>query len=170
MTYPKGYINYLIYFHCLRDYFECHEVLEDHWKQDQEKNHIWVGLIQLAVSLYHYRRGNNIGAKRMLETATFNIQKYPVTHLGIDQKTLLLQMDEINKRCELNLPFEDMNLPIIDIDLLKHCEDLCVNSNIVWGAASANDPYLIHKHKLRDRTEVISERINSLKKRKLNDV
>lgn len=51
--YPKAYIDYLVYFHGLRDYFECHEVLEEHWKKDDkaERKKYWVGLIQIAVAL-----------------------------------------------------------------------------------------------------------------------
>lgn len=31
--YPTAYIKYLFHFHTDRDYFECHELLEEHWKQ-----------------------------------------------------------------------------------------------------------------------------------------
>ena len=33
MVYPEAYIEYLMYFHGNRDYFECHEVLEEYWKE-----------------------------------------------------------------------------------------------------------------------------------------
>ncbi len=35
MMYPNAYLDYLVYFHGHRDYFECHEVLEEYWKKDQ---------------------------------------------------------------------------------------------------------------------------------------
>lgn len=52
--YPKAYIEYLVHFHSDRDYFECHEILEEHWKQDG-RNKGWLVLIQTAVAFYHYR-------------------------------------------------------------------------------------------------------------------
>ena len=30
--YPEAFISYLIEFHATRDYFECHELLEEYWK------------------------------------------------------------------------------------------------------------------------------------------
>lgn len=67
--YPKPYIDYLVYFHTNRDYFECHEVLEEHWKvaDPRHRNVLWVGLIQVAVSLYHHRRSNYVGAERTMK-------------------------------------------------------------------------------------------------------
>ncbi|WP_205628902.1 DUF309 domain-containing protein, partial [Acinetobacter baumannii] len=51
--YPEALIDYLVYFHADRDFFECHEVLEDYWKSlpKEERSLFWVGLIQIAVGL-----------------------------------------------------------------------------------------------------------------------
>ncbi len=63
--YPKAYIDYLVEFHATRDYFECHEILEEYWKEDppKKRKRYWVGFIQLAVALYHHRRQNTAGQK-----------------------------------------------------------------------------------------------------------
>ncbi|WP_260405419.1 DUF309 domain-containing protein, partial [Paenibacillus sp. 598K] len=64
--YPDDYIQYLIEFHVTRDYFECHELLEEYWKEqpgDDPFYDTWVGLIQIAVSQYHHRRSNHRGAR-----------------------------------------------------------------------------------------------------------
>ncbi|KPC99353.1 hypothetical protein LR69_02339 [Geobacillus sp. BCO2] len=66
--YPNAYIEYLVHFHSDRDYFECHEILEEHWKQDG-RNKGWLVLIQMAVAFYHYRRGNTSGALRLIRRA-----------------------------------------------------------------------------------------------------
>ena len=60
MNFPQKYIEYLVHFHGDRDYFECHEILEEYWKKidNGNKESIWVGLIQLAVANYHHRRKN----------------------------------------------------------------------------------------------------------------
>lgn len=69
--YPDAYIQFLVHFHGDRDYFECHEILEEYWKETikGDKQSIWVGLIMLAVSNYHFRRNNNSGAQRTLQKA-----------------------------------------------------------------------------------------------------
>ncbi|MCD2486520.1 DUF309 domain-containing protein, partial [Staphylococcus aureus] len=50
--YPKAYIDYLVEFHATRDYFECHEILEEYWKEDppKKRKRYWVGFIELAVA------------------------------------------------------------------------------------------------------------------------
>lgn len=35
--YPPEYIEFLYHFHCDRDYFECHEILEELWKKILKK-------------------------------------------------------------------------------------------------------------------------------------
>ncbi len=69
--YPKAYVAFLHEFHTTRDYFECHEILEEFWKEDppDQRKKYWVGLIQLAVALYHQRRGNGKGAKRLISNS-----------------------------------------------------------------------------------------------------
>lgn len=55
--------EYVYYFEYLRDYFECHELLEEFWKNKPEftKQDFEVGLILLATGQYHMRRGNITG-------------------------------------------------------------------------------------------------------------
>jgi predicted metal-dependent hydrolase len=49
------------------EFFECHEILEAAWLEaaGAEKNFLQ-GLIQVAVSFYHLRRGNFTGSSRLL--------------------------------------------------------------------------------------------------------
>ncbi|WP_218197281.1 DUF309 domain-containing protein, partial [Pseudomonas sp. 2995-1] len=63
MNYPDAYIEYLIEFHGTRDYFECHEIMEEYWKKNKEKH--WHTLIQLAVAIYHERQHNYDGSLRL---------------------------------------------------------------------------------------------------------
>jgi predicted metal-dependent hydrolase len=52
-------------------------VLEEYWKSvpDSPLRQAWYGLIQIAVALYHHRRGNIAGARKMLESAIHNISE-----------------------------------------------------------------------------------------------
>jgi uncharacterized protein len=161
--YPKAYIDFLIHFHTDRDYFECHEILEEYWKEDEphERKQVWVALIQIAVALYHHRRGNWAGAKRMMRKALLLVQQEQeaVERLGLDFSRLVQQLENRINNIKQQVPYQSMNLPIKDITLLQLCKNLCQELHLTWGKESdLSNEYLLHKHKLRDRTDVIKER------------
>ncbi|MFH5184645.1 DUF309 domain-containing protein [Paenibacillus sp. TAB 01] len=96
MLYPKAYIDYLMYFHAERDFFECHEVMEEYWKEHPEDplSSNYVGLIQIAVSMYHHRRGNLKGAVKMLMQALHNLTDAGMLRLGLDPVQLRKMLNE----------------------------------------------------------------------------
>lgn len=171
--FPRAYKDYLIHFHGSRDYFECHEVLEEYWKEQEGKDRfsIWVGLIQIAVALYHQRIGNFKGAYRTLKKA-LNIldkRKEEAASLGLDydQLTALLQQ----RLLEINdgKGYYSINLPIADKQLLTACINECNKLGLVWNEQSdLSNKALIYKHSLRDRSVVRNERELQLQLRKNN--
>ncbi|MGO4888275.1 DUF309 domain-containing protein [Anaerobacillus sp. MEB173] len=168
--YPKAYIEYLVYFHGSRDYFECHEVLEEHWKSENPPQRKWVGLIQLAVALYHHRRGNLGGALRMMHSSLQILENEPASllSLGIDRNQLLATMKDRKKEIESAADYAPFNIPLTNTQLIEHCRELCSKKGYTWGELTVEkDPFLIHKHRLRDRTDVIAER--QRQKRKKNE-
>lgn len=171
--YPKAYIQYLAHFHGDRDYFECHEILEEYWKATDpgNKDSIWVAFILLAVSNYHYRRKNFAGARRTLVKAENIFKKAPHScqRLGIDPDALF----ELLGKREMNLnngsPYSSFNLPIMDPALLKLCGNECKENGFQWGSRSnLTDVDLINRHSSRDRSEVISERKLALDEKNRN--
>jgi predicted metal-dependent hydrolase len=154
----------LVHFHGDRDWFECHEILEEYWKSnpDDTRNRTWVGLIQIAVGLYHERRGNTIGAVKMLNSAVQNLQADALSSLGLDAELTLMRVQEradLVQLAENQVSFQDLNLPITDKLLLDRCLELCNELGLIWEATSMlEDRMLIHKHTLRDRSEVIAAR------------
>lgn len=169
--YPKAYLDYLYHFHCDRDYFECHEVLEEYWKEKDagEREIYWVGLIQIAVGLYHHRRGNFKGALRMLQNALRIIGKESaeINALGLDSGRLLKMLEDRIDGVTKQEPYESMNLPIADPDLLLSCDVMAKETNLVWGTASdLFDSSLVNRHTLRDRSDVIEERKRQLELRR----
>ncbi|OWA33591.1 hypothetical protein B9G55_19740 [Saccharibacillus sp. O16] len=83
------FVAFLVYFNRDRDYFECHEVLEELWLE-QGRNPLYSGLLQLAVALYHFRNGgitqayNKIeGARKMMRSSIAKLSAYPGDSLGI---------------------------------------------------------------------------------------
>lgn len=175
LNYPNAYVEYLVHFHGTRDYFECHEVLEEHWKNTAPKarDSHWVGLIQIAVSLYHYRRGNIAGATRMLSKAITNLRnkKEEIHQLGLQPDQLLSLLETINEDMLANEPYKSVTLPIQDENLLIRCKQLCSQSGYVWDAQSdMADEALVHKHLNRDRSEVIAERNEQLRRRQYKKI
>ncbi|MBC7540253.1 MAG: DUF309 domain-containing protein [Bacteriovorax sp.] len=51
-------------------YWECHEDLEDHWREEPGSiRNIYWAVIQVAAAMIHYRDGNIIGAKGLIVKA-----------------------------------------------------------------------------------------------------
>ncbi|MFB5661592.1 DUF309 domain-containing protein [Alteribacillus sp. HJP-4] len=161
--YPTAYIDFLVQFHSVRDYFECHEILEDHWKAappSERKKH-WAGLIQLAVALYHERRQNIVGAERMMNRAEKIIseEKEPLKALAIDVEKLLLLIQQRKLDIHRGVRYQDINIPLTDSDLVTLCCRKSVELGAAWRSESdLSNSFLIHRHILRDRTDVVEER------------
>ena len=71
------------------------------------------------------------------------------------------------KDCNLSIKrtFLPLFLPLSDPSLEKQCIKLCQKQNLSWKDLNAiPGEYIINKHTMRDRTEVITERNEQLKK------
>jgi len=168
--YPQAYVEYLVQFHAVRDYFECHEILEEYWKEHPGSPYreTWVMLIQLAVSLYHERRGNKPGAVKLMTGAIKRFNAEHMRQLGIDGGRLLEMMEKrlVELRSEHGCPYVDLNLPIIDDQLATRCRERAEELGRTFGQASdMTDTYLLNRHKLRDREEERQARLAALKER-----
>ncbi len=156
---------YLIEFHVTRDYFECHELLEEYWKslpKDAENRELWVGLIQIAVAQYHLRRGNARGAIMMFRQAARRIDEQGASMAGLDAEALQRLLQERISALESQgaaAEFIEFDLPLSDPGLLAACSGICSAHGYAWGAPSnMADRQLIHRHTLRDRSDVIAAR------------
>ncbi|BAU28619.1 hypothetical protein DFP93_105147 [Aneurinibacillus soli] len=168
---PKALLDYLVYFHAERDYFECHEVLEEYWKSlsSEQNRDVWVGLIQIAVGLYHQRRGNITGAKKILAASLTRLTPAELDWLGFAGDLLRDAIIERLHDIEAGLPYADLNLPLRP-KLAAQCEMQCAMEGRHWlSPTNFADPFLIHKHKLRDRSAVIAERERRLSERTPNN-
>lgn len=169
LMFPKAFIQYLYYFHCERDYFECHEILEEYWKEDppnERKTH-WVAFIQCAVAQYHYRRRNIKGAERMLQNAIrlFMQHKNDVERLGVDYQRLHnLLVDQLDQMMN-GKQYESIDIPIKSEALQQLCHEYAKERGVSFNQSCEITDFIIHKHTLRDRSEVIQERERQLKKR-----
>lgn len=169
--YPSEYIHFLAHFHGDRDYFECHELLEDYWKKTDSRNKdsIWVGFILLSVSLYHHRRKNFSGAKRTLAKAIkiFELQPDSITKLGITPVGLIHLLHEQLSSLQKGESYRSISIPIWDTSLTELAKKTCEQKGFIWGNQSdMTNKFIIDRHKLRDRTSIVQERLKSLKTRK----
>ncbi|WP_414052503.1 DUF309 domain-containing protein [Macrococcus animalis] len=143
----KAFQEFIIEFHEKRDYFECHEIMEEAWKakptmtkQDPE-----VALIMFATALYHLRRNNIQGASTLfnktIHLLTINAQTLN-TYLDVDQLIATIKV------LQQNLSYQQIMLPLKTI---HHCDEVIFPTDDI-----------VHKHKRRDRTDIIRLRQQAL--------
>ena len=73
-----------------RDYFECHEVLEEVWRHQQDpERELTQGIIQIAVALYHASRDNFVGARKLMQRGIPRVERSLTVLAGIDVAALL---------------------------------------------------------------------------------
>ena len=158
----ERYIKYLCHFHYDHDFFECHEVLEEQWKLElnNEYKKVWLGLIRLAVVLYHYRRGNYAGAKKLMRHVHAYANDPTLTKMaGLDHETFKEIVNNLQSDINDHKQYKHFQLPIKDQTLYKRF-------NKQKNNYSSFTEDLIHKHSTRDRSDVISERNKQLEIRK----
>jgi len=119
MRYDPLYVRFLHYFNKERDYFECHEVMEELWLEEG-RSPLYQGLLQVAVGLYHARNGNFSGAVKLLTAAVEKLERYPEHRLGIDldkliadSRAYLAQLRESGEEFQ----FYDLDVAITDPEL-----------------------------------------------------
>ncbi|GGI45387.1 hypothetical protein GCM10008018_11820 [Paenibacillus marchantiophytorum] len=87
-SYDRLYVAYLYYFNDQRDYFECHEVMEELWLEEG-RSPLYQGLLQVAVGLYHHANGNVSGSIKLFSAGLDKLAPYPADSLGINLGQLI---------------------------------------------------------------------------------
>lgn len=160
----KRYIKYLCHFHFDQDFFECHEILEEQWKLELNNDYkkVWLGLIRLAVVLYHYRRGNIVGAKKLFRhVKEFAAHPSYSEMAGLDHKKFKEIVSLLDENINKDIPYKHFHLPIKNQTLFNQF----MNQKERYDQYSSE---LINKHSTRDRSDVINERKKELEKRNKN--
>ena len=153
------FIEFIVYFNENEDYFECHEVLEEYWKslENYNKTHPLTAFILLSTAMYHWRRDNFDGAFRTLRKAERNFKTFSqqspfnelldFEQLHVDISTSLIQLNNRNT-------FQPFKICIRSSDLQLNVVKRAFLMNLLpFGSDS-----IIHKHMLRDRTDILKER------------
>ena len=72
-----------------REFYECHEVLEDLWRPTQGVERFFLqAVIHFAVGFYHHQRGNQRGAELQLRKGLRKLAGYLPVFQGIDTAKL----------------------------------------------------------------------------------
>ena len=149
------FTQFITYFNEHEDYFECHEVLEEYWKEiaPKDKTHSLTAWILLATGMYHWRRGNFSGAKRSLTRSFDRIQmnEDSVFFEEINLQHVNKQIQHAIELVHLEKTFEAFKIQIISPAL----QDAIDNQPALVPLIGDQ---LIHKHMLRDRSEILKAR------------
>jgi predicted metal-dependent hydrolase len=170
-SYPHQYVEFLAYYHGSRDYFECHEIMEEYWKERKDDRHeiCWLVLIRLSVACYHARRNNWTGALKMLSKAAGEIEPTLMNEIGLDGDALLQSVLERQKSwAGTGRPvYEDLDLPINDANLEEAARSFAAEQGWRWGMAGVDAPNdILHRHTRRDRSAVVEARLQSERSKK----
>lgn len=157
--YNPLFVKFIVYFNENQDFFECHEVLEEYWKgfPDRTKEHPLVGYILLSTALYHWRRGNTIGAGRSLKKAISRLedvsQEHPGFSEGINIDSLVKNSALAYQQIEKEKPFSTFRIEITSPEIQSLIDQIRPTMDLLpYGSDD-----VIHKHMLRDRSDILIE-------------
>lgn len=129
MSYHHLYLLYLYYFNTKRDYYECHDVLEELWL-DSQRDLFLQGLIQVAVGLYHFKWKNRKGSILLFEGALPKLERFPSGHGGINLQRLRDEaadyLSKLNRFEETPFTFYDLTIEIVDQELQQMLHEIQV--------------------------------------------
>lgn len=72
-----------------REFFACHDVLEEIWGETLAGREFYQGLIHAAVALFHFGEGNLGGARKMAGSAIRYLEPFQPACRGVDVERLI---------------------------------------------------------------------------------
>jgi uncharacterized protein len=128
--YERLFVEFVYYFNVERDYFECHEVMEELWLEEG-RSHVFQGLLQIAVGLYHYRNGNVSGSIKLFNQGIDKLQHQPEILYGIHTGKLVeesrVYVGKLQRLEEEPFEFYDLDIAIADKELADLVAELVAN-------------------------------------------
>jgi predicted metal-dependent hydrolase len=128
-VYPHQYLEGIKHFNNRR-YFDAHEVWEEIWLNASDQTKLFYQmLIQAAVGLHHYERGNTRGASGLYHNVVAKLQQLPAVYMSIDLvefsrefKTFFAAIieNESEARAATNEPRPVINLLDVGADTGEH--------------------------------------------------
>ncbi|WP_252503478.1 DUF309 domain-containing protein [Sporosarcina sp. Marseille-Q4943] len=158
--YHPLFLNFIVYFNRNQDYFECHEVLEEYWKStpNYTKDHPLTAFILLSTGLYHWRRGNVDGAHRTLVKAANRMRDFPNFDTryteALDYRQLVQDTERVISKVEKEEAFSPFTILLTSASLQRSVDEVASSMDLLPAGSDA----VIHKHMLRDRSDILAER------------
>ncbi len=130
MHYPELYIQFLYHFNMDRDYYECHEVMEELWLEEG-RNLFYQGLLQIAVGLYHFRNDNISGSIKLFVAGIKKLERYDDVLLGINVNRIrndsCIYVHKLSNYEIDPFSFYDLNIEIVDdrlnLLIMRYCHN-----------------------------------------------
>lgn len=110
-----------------QEYFDCHETLEELWKDYAKPDREAIqGIIQIAVGYYHLKRGNYKGALKLFEKGGARVERYAPLWQGLDLCEVLQEVKEVKQIISgtdaSNPVLDNVRFPVIrDMQASKDC-------------------------------------------------
>ncbi len=89
--YPEQYLEAIRLFND-EDFFECHDLLEEIWAETQgDEKKYYQGLIQAAISLFHFGNENFGGARKLYDSSRKYLEPYRPAFMGVDLERFMTE-------------------------------------------------------------------------------
>ncbi len=83
------------------EFFECHEYLEDAWREESgQVRYLYQGILQVGVGFYHQQNGNWRGATGLLRSGIARLKEFEPETLGIDVARLVRESERCLRELE----------------------------------------------------------------------
>lgn len=117
MRNKEKYVEFIDTFQIQRDFFKCHEILEEIWIEEtkcETRKHVSINLLLIAVGLYHWRNKNYKGAIQVLENSLNNYDELSIDmeKIGIDSNCLKQRVLYVIESLKIKKSYEEIYLPI----------------------------------------------------------
>ncbi|WP_297596098.1 DUF309 domain-containing protein [uncultured Cetobacterium sp.] len=113
----KQYIEFINTFQEERDFFKCHEILENIWIKEtacNTKKHVSINLLLISVGVLHWRNKNFKGALSVLRNSLNDYEEMrgEIEKIGIDSYKLKNLVEELLIKISLNETYKEVYLPV----------------------------------------------------------
>lgn len=99
---PPGQLLLAIRQFNARQWFECHETLEDLWiGEEGETRNFFQGVLQIAVALHHWRNGNYGGAISLLTGGVSYLSKVRDKCMWVDVAQIIADANRLREALEM---------------------------------------------------------------------
>ncbi len=110
------------------DWFECHETIEELWTDEVgEVRDLYQGILQVAVALYHWRKGNFCGAVSLLSGGAAYLRQVRPVCQDVDAAGLAAAADRLRDALANLGParmaeLDPVLIPVLRLNLLTDAE------------------------------------------------